>query len=78
MAEAPLEMSQLKTADKFAFNPPLLVRELMKSKIAEHSAKMKLREHLILESKLRQQLTQQLKQEVQNDSMLEVVNQLIY
>jgi hypothetical protein len=49
----------------------------MKSKTAEHAAKMKLREHLIVESKLRQQLSQRLKQDFPHDSTLEVINQLV-
>jgi hypothetical protein len=49
----------------------------MKSKTAEHAAKMKLREHLIVESKLRQQLSHRLKQDLPHDSTIEVVNQLV-
>jgi hypothetical protein len=34
-------------------NPPALVKELIKAKQGENNAKIKLREHLIVESKLR-------------------------
>ena len=55
----------------------MLIKELIKAKSAEHTAKMKLREHLVIESKLRQQLASKLKNEAPTDQMEEVVNQLI-
>lgn len=73
LVDLPMEVSQLKN-EKFVANPPLLVRELLKAKTEEHTSKMKLRDHLIVESKLRQQLAMRLKQEVAQEHTLDLVN----
>lgn len=72
--EAPLEVSHLRTVDRFTKNPPLLIKELIKAKSSEHIAKMKLREHLVVESKLRQQLASKIKSDAATEQMEDVVN----
>ena len=59
------------------FAPPSLIRELFNSKRAELAAKQKLRLQLQTEVKLRQQLTNQMQDEMQNNhgNTLEFNNQ---